>query len=266
MDVIFKSWYTIWLEWFMNGIPHPFLFLLIVLSSSILLLLAIISIFSAIFIVSRIYTKLIRCLVQVIHYICRQINQIRFPVFNNRNRESDRRNQSEIHKTAIRSKIVAPKRNLVDTRHKHPSPTAAEIIEQLQISFCKKQPSAKFPSPPRQLTRNLIYINRDPKSSNTPYLQRPFILYRDKLYLRTRIPPNIDLYALYQDESNISTPQWSHTPPKTSGYPTPKYNSTPPPSSHHSDAGDSNPKSSHLTPISDRSNNSTSSHSDPSQL
>ena len=90
MDVIFKSWYTIWLEWLMNGIPHPFLLILIVLSSFILVLLIVISIFSAILTVSWIYAKTVSFLTDILYFILRQIRQINTLSFQNRNIISDR--------------------------------------------------------------------------------------------------------------------------------------------------------------------------------
>ena len=134
----------------------------------------------------------------------------------------------------------------------------------MQLNLCKKQTNAKFPSTPRQLTRNLLYVNRNPNSKDVPYLQRPFIRYRDRLYLKTHIPPSTEIYTLYHPDDGIQTPQWEYALPKTSGYPTPKFTATPPPSRSSLVADTISQKTPPLSPISDRSEVTTNPLPDPS--
>ena len=252
MDVIFKSWYTIWLEWLMSGIPHPFLLILIVLSSFILILLIIISIFSAIFTVSWIYAKTVSFLTHILYYIIRQIRQINPSSFSDRNRISDRTEQPKSVSSQIKAKTVTSVRALSPAIQRR---NASAITERLQVNFCKKHSFAELNLHPRQLTRNLLYINRNSNSKEVPYLQRPFLKFRDQLYLRTRIPPGVELYTLYPEDDGIQTPQWVYSQPKSSGYPTPKLPLTPPPSSRNSEADATSQRTPPLSPISDHSSN-----------
>ena len=233
MEVIFKSWYTIWLEWLMNGIPHPFLLILIALSSFILVLLIVVSIFSAILTVAWLYAKTVSFLTDILYFIIRQIRQINSLSFSNRNRITDRSVQPKSVSTLVKAKTVASAKTPPSTIQKH---DASAITERLQLGFCKKHSFAELNLHPKQFTRDILYINKNTHSKEAPYLQRPYLRFRDRLFLRTRIPPGVELYTVFPEGDDAPILQWPHSPPKTSGYPTPKQALTPPPSSRISEA------------------------------
>ena len=155
MDVIFKSWYTIWLEWLMNGIPHPFLLILIVLSSFILVLLIVISIFSAILTISWIYVKTVSFLTDILYFILRQIRQINALSFQNRNIISDRIVQQKSVSAQIKAKSVASAKSPSSAIQKH---HASAVTERLQLGFCKKHSFAELNLHPKQFTRDILYV------------------------------------------------------------------------------------------------------------
>ena len=252
MDVIFKSWYTIWLEWLMNGIPHPFLLILIVLSSFILVLLIVISIFSAILTVSWIYVKTVSFLTDILYFILRQIRQINALSFQNRNIISDRIVQQKSVSAQIKAKSVASAKSPSSAIQKQ---HASAVTERLQLGFCKKHSFAELNLHPKQFTRDILYINKNTQSKEAPYLQRPYLRFRDRLFVRTRIPPGVEIYTVFPEGDDVPIPQWPHSPAKTSGYPTPKQALTPPPSSRLSEADATGHRTPPLSPISDHSSN-----------
>ena len=254
MDPVYEPLATICIKWLVDTIPHEFLLSLIGISSLFIILLIIILIIIIVLCIIWLYLRTTFNLTTTALKIYDTIRQLSPPHIIRRLRRIPLETRAKTIAPVVKPKVSSSSKILPSTTHRN--------IDIPLERNTGRQTAKKSSIRNRVVSQtednsddSVVYLYKKHAPQEIPNLARPFLRYRNHLYIRCYVPPGLDIWDLFPEDKipPPPPPKAVHSRVRLPIYPSTK---TPPsPKSSSSDSSASQISSPEHISISSNSNN-----------
>ena len=199
MDPVYEPLATICIRWLVDTIPHEFLLSLIGISSLLIIVLIVILIIIIVLCIIWLYLRTTFNLTSTALNIFDIIRQLNPPRIIRRLRRIPVETRPKTTIPLSKSKVLSPPKALSSTTHRNIDLTLEKNTSRQTAK--KSSPRNRVITPSEDNSDDsVVYLYKKHAPQEIPNLARPFLRYRNHLYIRCYVPPGLDIWNLFPED------------------------------------------------------------------